>query len=212
MNVLKEEKNLWKKGFKNVAGLDEAGRGPLAGPVTACAVFVYNKFKISPELKKIKDSKKLNPKKREEFYKILKAHSQVEWGIGQVSEKVIDKINIFEATKLAMEKAIKDLERKLNKRKINFLILDGNFKINSKISQKSIIKADSKVFSVMAASIVAKVTRDRIMMRLDRKYPRYKFFIHKGYPTKLHQKLLKKYGPCRIHRKSFEPVRNLRNK
>jgi len=208
MDILREEKNLWKKGYKRVAGIDEAGRGPLAGPVTACAVFVSDKFKISPEFKKIKDSKKLTPKRRKEFCSILKKHPQIKWGIGNVSEKIIDKINILEATKLAMCKAIKNLEKK-SKRKIGFLILDGNFKINSKLPQKSIIKADNKVFSVMSASIIAKVTRDRLMVKLDKKYPKYKFAVHKGYPTKLHRKLLKKHGPCKIHRKTFGPVRNL---
>jgi len=208
MDTLREEKNLWKKRYKRVAGIDEAGRGPLAGPVTACAVFVSDKFKISPELKKIKDSKKLTPKRREEFCNILKKHPQIKWGVANVSERVIDKINIFEATKLAMIKAIKNLEKK-SKRKIDFLILDGNFKINSKIPQKPIIKADDKVFSVMAASIIAKVSRDRIMQKFHKKYPRYKFTLHKGYPTELHFKLLKKHGPCKIHRKTFSPVRNL---
>jgi len=208
MDILKEEKNLWKRKFKFVAGTDEVGRGPLAGPVTACAVFVSNKFKLSPELKKIRDSKKLTPQKREEFCMILKSNKQIKWGTANVSEKMIDKINIFEASKLAMLKAIDNLEKKI-KGKIDFLILDGNFKINSEIPQKSIIKGDSKVFSVMAASVIAKVTRDKLMAKLDRKYPKYKFAVHKGYPTELHQKLLKKYGPCKIHRKTFGPVKNL---
>ncbi len=111
----------------------------------------------------------------------------MEWGIGKVSEKIIDRINILEATKLAMKKAIQQL-----KRKPDFLILDGNFKINSSIPQRSIIKADEKVFSCAAASILAKVTRDRIMERFDKKYPQYGFGQHKGYPTKLHVKMLKK--------------------
>jgi ribonuclease HII len=207
MDILKEEKNLWKRKFKFVAGTDEAGRGPLAGPVTACAVFVSNKFRIPLGLKKIKDSKKLTPKKREEFCGILKKHPQIEWGIANVSEKIIDKINIFEASKLAMLNAIKSLEKKI-KNKVDFLILDGNFKINSKILQKPIIKGDSKVFSIMAASVIAKVTRDKLMAKLDRKYPKYKFAVHKGYPTKLHRKLLRKYGSCKIHRKTFGPVRD----
>ena len=208
MDILKEEKRLWKKEFKNIAGLDEAGRGPLAGPVTACAVFVSKRFKLPGNLRKIKDSKKLTPKRREEFCNILKKHPRIKWGIGNVSEKIIDKINILEATKLAMNKAIKNLEKK-SKRKINFLILDGNFKINSKLPQKSIIKADNKVFSVISASVIAKVTRDKLMRELDEKYPKYKFSVHKGYPTELHKKLLKKYGPCKIHRKTFGPVKDL---
>jgi len=196
---LKEERKLWKKGFKRVAGLDEAGRGPLSGPVVAGAVLIKTKrFSFFS----IKDSKKLSAKKREEFFKILTNHPDLEWGIGIVSEKVIDKINILEATKLAMKKAIKKL-----KKKPDFLILDGNFRINLPFPQKSIIKADEKVFSCAAASIIAKVTRDRIMDRYHKKYPLYKFNKHKGYPTKLHFKLLKKHGPCKIHRKSFKPVR-----
>jgi ribonuclease HII len=192
---LKEEKKLWKKGFKRVGGLDEAGRGPLSGPVVAGAVFIKTKrFSFFS----IKDSKKLSAKKREEFFKILTKHPDLEWGIGIVSEKVIDKINIFEATKLAMKKAVKGL-----KKKPDFLILDGNFRINLPFPQKSIIKADEKVFSCAAASIIAKVTRDRIMERYHKKYPRYKFNKHKGYPTKLHFKMIKKYGPCKIHRRSF---------
>ena len=211
---LKEEKKLWKKGCKRIAGLDEAGRGPLAGPVVACALLVNSRrlnllrrFSLGQprfSLGQIKDSKQLSAKKREELYKILTKHPNIRWGIGRISEKVIDRINILEATKLAMLKAV----QKLNK-KPDFLILDGNFKINSKIHQKSIIKADEKVFSVAAASIIAKVTRDRIMERYRKKYPQYGFDRHKGYPTKLHRRMLKKYGPCKIHRKSFTPVKGM---
>lgn len=203
----KEEKKLWKKGYKYVAGLDEAGRGPLAGPVVAAAVARLPMSGKSPDIgsrvnwtdfRGLRDSKKLSPKKREEFYKIITKHLALEWGIGIVSEKVIDKINILEATKLAMEKAIRKL-----KKKPDFLILDGNFKINSDIPQKSIIKADEKVFSCAAASIIAKVTRDRIMMRYHKKYPQYGFDKHKGYPTEYHYQMIRKHGPCQIHRKSY---------
>jgi len=215
---LREEKKLWKKGFKRVACLDEAGRGPLAGPVVAAAVTLNSKFKTQKSklqlkakdlLKEIRDSKKLSPKKREAFYRILTKLPFMKWGIGRVSEKVIDKINILEATKLAMIRAIKNLKVKSKKLKVNYLILDGNFKIDVKIPQKSIIKGDEKVFSCAAASILAKVYRDRIMQRYHKKYPRYGFSKHKGYPTKYHFKMLKKYGPCKIHRKSFSPVRKM---
>lgn len=233
----KEEKKLWKLGYKLVVGLDEAGRGPLAGPVTAAAVTVRPDKLKSPrrsrlvatlwgrqnskiKIGEIKDSKKLSPKKREKLYKILNKHPKIKWGIGMVSEKVIDKINILEATKLAMVKAVKNLEKKIKKwprqnshgrrnfGTIDFLILDGNFKIKTKIPQKSIIKADEKVFSCAAASILAKVTRDRIMLRYHKKHSNYGFNKHKGYPTKYHREALKKYGPCKIHRKSFKPVIN----
>ena len=200
---LREEKKLWRKGFKRVAGLDEAGRGPLAGPVVAAVVSLIPNSKFL--IPKLRDSKKLTAKKREEFYKLIVKSPFWEWGIGRVSEKVIDKINILEATKLAMKRAIKKL-----KRRPDFLILDGNFKINVDIPQKSIIKGDEKVFSCAAAGILAKVTRDRIMQRYHKKYPRYGFSKHKGYPTKFHLKMLKKYGPCKIHRKSFGPVKNLK--
>lgn len=213
MGVLREEKKLWRKGFRVVACLDESGRGPLAGPVVACAVVSLKKkkmdFQFRQILKDIKDSKKLSFKKREEFYKLLTGHSQIEWAISKTSEKIIDKINILEATKRAMEKAVRNLTRKLKRKKINFLIIDGNFGIDSGIPQKSVIKADEKVFSVMAASIIAKVTRDRMMLRYHKKYPCYGFASHKGYPTKLHRRLLRKHGPCKIHRKTFRPVRYL---
>ncbi len=198
-----EEKKLWRKGFKRVAGLDEAGRGPLAGPVTAAAVILKRLWKL--DFNNIKDSKKLSAKKREEFYKILTKHPAIKWGIGVVSERIIDRINILEATKLAMAKAVKKL-------KVDFLLLDGNFKINSKIPQKSIIKGDEKVFSIAAASILAKVARDRIMVRYHKKYPQYRFDIHKGYPTKYHCKMIRKYGPCKIHRKTFHPVSACKSK
>jgi ribonuclease HII len=191
-----EEKILWRQGFKYVVGLDEAGRGPLAGPVVAAAVLIKPGRKFL--LQGIHDSKMISEKKRDYFYKILTNHPQIEWGIGIVSEKVIDQINILEATKLAMLTAIEDL-----KCDVDHLILDGNFKISSEITQKSIIKADEKVFSCTAAGIIAKVTRDRIMQKYDKKYPEYGFKKHKGYPTLAHRKILHKIGPCLIHRKSF---------
>jgi len=207
---LKEEKKLWRKGIKRVVGLDEAGRGPLAGPVVAAAISIIANCKLEIlKFKDLKDSKKLAPKKREEFYKIITKNPQIEWGIGIVSEKIIDKINIKNAAELAMEKALKNLERKM-KKKADFLIIDGNH-ISSKNlksrSYKLIVKADEKVFSCALASILAKVTRDKIMERYSKKYPEYGFEIHKGYPTKFHLKMLKKYGPCKIHRKSFLPVK-----
>jgi len=191
---------LWRKGYKCVVGLDEAGRGPLAGPVVAAAVAVlgYKKIKI----KNINDSKKLSEKQRESVYKILTNHPQIQWGIGIVLEKMIDKINILQATKTAMKKAIKKMQP-------DFLLLDGNFKIKSEIPQKSVIKGDQKVMSIAMASIIAKVTRDRLMQKYHKKYPRYGFDKHKGYPTKAHFANLQKFGPCKIHRKTFYPVSTL---
>ncbi|MEK7562213.1 MAG: ribonuclease HII [Patescibacteria group bacterium] len=219
-----EEKKLWKKGYKFVAGLDEAGRGPLAGPVVAAAVSVrrdptsqklHASFKeVGSLLLKVKDSKKLNAKQREEIYEALIKHPQVSWGVGIVSEKVIDKINILGATKLAMRRAIISLVFSIGDRQYrclpDFLLIDGNFKINSAClptgRQKSVIKGDQKVFSIAAASIIAKVTRDKIMQKYHKKYPQYGFAKHKGYGTKAHFASLKKFGPCKIHRKTFYPV------
>ena len=200
--TLQEEKKLWKRGYKKVAGIDEAGRGPLCGPVVAGAVIIrrsdLRKLNIwRSDLRYIKDSKQLSAKKREEFYKILTNHPDIEWGIGLVSEKIIDKINILEATKLAMQKAVQKLTRP------NFLILDGNFSIKSNVPQKSIIKADEKVFSCSCASIIAKVTRDKLMQKYDQKYPYYGLASNKGYGTKFHREMLKKHGPSKIHRQTF---------
>ena len=169
---LAEEKKLWKKGYRNIACLDEAGRGPLAGPVVAGAVMINL---LKSDFNKLRDSK----------------------------QKIIEKINILEATKLAMIKAAKDLETKHGHPRIDFLILDGKMELDLPIPQKSIIKADEKVFSCAAASIIAKVTRDRMMMEYHKKYPKYRFNLHKGYGTKLHYRMLNRYGPCQIHRKSY---------
>ncbi len=204
--MIQEEKRLWKKGYKYIAGIDEAGRGPLAGPVVSGAVLIFEEnLKEVKKIKSVKDSKKLTEKKREEVYTNLINDSRLKWGIGIVSEKVIDKINILEATKLSMIKAVKNLERK-NKIKIDYIILDGKMKINLNIDQESIIKGDDKVFSVSAASIIAKVTRDRLMFKYDKLYPVYNFKKHKGYGTREHMKKIKKNGVCKIHRKSFAPI------
>jgi len=197
----KEEKKSQKKGYKRIVGLDEAGRGPLAGPVVAAAVVIRGKFL---KIYGVKDSKKLTPKKREEIFKTLIKHPAIEWGIGKVSEKVIDKINIKNAAELAMLKAVQKL-----KIPPDFLLIDGKYLKNSKLKDmdhKLIIKADEKVFSCAAASIIAKVKRDRIMVGYHRKYPQYGFNRHKGYPTKLHRKMLKEHGSCKIHRKTFRLV------
>jgi len=216
---LQEERRLKKEGYFPIC-LDEAGRGAIAGPVVAAAVGIKLKRQKAKGkmkkflLKEVRDSKKLSKKKREEFYKVLTKDPNIEWGIGRVSERVIDKINILEATKLAMKRAFKNLNHKTKRGKKlkNFLILDGNFKINLPVPQKTIIKADEKVLSCAIASILAKVTRDRMMERYHKKYPQYEFKKHKGYPTKLHLRLLKKYGPSHIHRKSFGPVKTLKRK
>jgi ribonuclease HII len=182
---------------KIVIGIDEAGRGPLAGPVVACAIMV-------PQLSGLRDSKQLTPNQREHLYTLLKKHPAVEWGIGKVSEKQIDKINIYQATRLAMKKAVLQLERKV---KIHSLIIDGNMLLDLPISQKAVVKADATIVQCMAASIIAKVTRDRLMLKLHKQYPQYGFDRHKGYGTPLHMEMLRRHGPCKIHRMSFAPCK-----
>lgn len=201
---LKEEKKLWKKGYAIVAGIDEAGRGPLAGPVVACAVCLCGRINLSHI--KLKDSKQYNAKQREELYAFLTSRSDMRRGIGIVSEKVIDQINILQATKLAMKKAIKSLQQKTA---IDFLIIDGNIILRGLAPCKAVVKGDEKVFSCAAASIIAKVTRDRIMQKYHTQYPEYGFDKHKGYGTKHHMEMIKKYGPCPIHRKTFAPVQTM---
>ncbi len=234
-----EERKLWGCSYRLVVGLDEAGRGPLAGPVCAAAVCFFAKKqtaaaklkiknvptssrildKIGKKLKNfenIKDSKKLSPKQREKWYEILTEHPDIKWSIGLVSEKIIDEINILQATKLAMKRALENLEIEPE-----YLLLDGNFSIRiararplasrnanapmRMIPCKSIIKGDEKIISCAAASIIAKVTRDRIMVKYHKKYPQYGFDRHKGYGTKRHFAAIKKHGPCQIHRLSFAP-------
>ncbi len=208
-----KEIKLRKNGYKFIAGIDEVGRGPLAGPVVACAAII--KLKVESEKLKvfdgIRDSKQLSKRQREKFYEILTHHNQVYYGIGIVSEKIIDKINILQATFLAMKKAVENLPVCRTGRKIkpDFLLIDGKWTLEDyPISQTAVIQGDKKIFSIAAASIIAKVTRDRMLVKLRRKYPQYGFEKHKGYGTKLHLEMLKKYGPCEIHRKSFKPVKN----
>ena len=202
------EENLFRRGYKNVAGIDEAGRGPLAGPVVAAAI-IFSKNKLLNKLLEIgiRDSKLLSPKKREYLCELIleKCHA---CSTGIVSEEVIDKINILEATRLAMRKAVEKLEIKPD-----FLLIDGNHTIeNYPVSQIAIPRADQYVFSVSAASIIAKVTRDRILVDFDKEYPGYGFAQHKGYGTKFHMEALKRIGPCKIHRRSFNPIEKLLSK
>lgn len=205
---LREETKLWKQGYKLVAGIDEAGRGPLAGPVVAAAVVVLSPKINQPLLQLVNDSKKLSAKQREIIFQIFLKENRLIFGIGKVSEKIIDKINIFEATKLAMQKAVNALTKKTGKSP-DFLILDGLHKIKAPFPQKPVIKADAKIFSCAAASIIAKVTRDQLMDKMHTKYPAYNFKKHKGYGTKEHLKAIKKHGPCAIHRKTFAPIKNM---
>lgn len=207
-----------KSGREIVVGVDEAGRGPLAGPVVAGAVAIVDfdaaDAKFEYLLEHVADSKKLNTLAREEIYRLLVSHKGLVWGIGRIGPKMIDKINILEATKRAMEAAVSNLLAKipLLRSSKTFCLIDGNFKININCGQEPIIKGDQKVFSISAASIIAKVARDRLMVDLGRKHPEYGFCRHKGYPTGDHLRALGKFGLLPEHRKSFGPCASLSKK
>ena len=189
-----EYEKLYKaKGYKFICGIDEAGRGPLSGPVVAAACILPEDL-IIPELN---DSKKITEKKREKLFDVIK-ESAISYGIGMASPAEIDELNILNATMLAMHRALDALDVKAD-----FALIDGNIARGFSIPTKTIIKGDSISASISAASILAKVTRDRICLEDAEKYPEYNFAKHKGYSTKEHMDAVRKYGPCEIHRKSF---------
>lgn len=188
------ENELYENGIKYIAGIDEVGRGPLVGPVVTAAVILPREFYDE----RINDSKKLTEKKRELLYDVIMENA-VSVGIGISSEDVIDEINILEATKKAMIEAVNNLSVKPE-----HLLIDA-VKLNIDIPQTSIIKGDAKSESIAAASIVAKVTRDRMMVELDKKHPEYDFKHNKGYGTKKHIEAIEKYGILKEHRKTFAP-------
>lgn len=199
-----------------IVGIDEAGRGPLAGPVVASAVCYKDaSFQIPPELEKqfssIRDSKKLSEKKREEMFDFIHEHFYV--GVGIINAETIDRVNILQATFLAMKAAVADLQRIMNhesritKEETMILLVDGNQEIpNCSYAQEVVVGGDGIVKSIAAASIIAKVTRDRMILEYDKIYPGYGFAQHKGYGTKVHMDALRHLGPCLIHRMSFKPV------
>ena len=180
-----------------VAGVDEAGRGPLAGPVVSAAVILDPNYKLVG----LNDSKKLSVIKRKALSDEIKTHSKA-WSIGIATVEEIDDLNILGATLLSMKRAIKDLSGVPEK-----VIVDGQFTPEIDVPCEAIIQGDATEESIMAASIIAKVERDMIMVELDKKYPHYGFSKHKGYPTKLHLQKLKKFGPCNDHRQTFKPVK-----
>ncbi len=186
-----------------VVGVDEVGVGPLAGPVTACAVTGPAKFLISHfKFLNLRDSKMLTPKQRGEFFEIFVRDPNIHWAVSRVSPRVIDCINIYEARRRAAKNAVIKLERAMGGA-ADLLLLDGKSVLEMQREQRAIIKGDEKVALIAIASIIAKVTRDRTMLRYHKKYPQYRFDLHKGYGTRLHYALLAKYGPCAIHRRSF---------
>ena len=189
------EKELIDKGIKLIGGIDEVGRGPLVGPVVAACVILP----INYQLDGLTDSKKLSEKKREKFYDIL-IHDAISYGIGIIDEKKIDEVNIYEATKLAMYEAIKKCHIKPE-----HVLIDA-MKLDLDIPSTSIIKGDAKSLTIAAASVIAKVTRDRMLIELDKKYPMYDFKHNKGYPTKKHLEAINIYGIIDEHRRSYAPV------
>ncbi|MCX4286976.1 MAG: ribonuclease HII [Clostridia bacterium] len=185
------ERELTGKGYKFIAGVDEAGRGPLAGPVVVAAVIMP----LNDVIDGVNDSKKLTAKKRDDLYEKILTKA-VEYKVAVISHKTIDEINILNATKQGMLQCINGLSKK------DYVLIDA-VKTDCDVPSLSIIHGDALSYNIAAASIIAKVTRDRLMCELDKQYPQYNFSKHKGYGTAEHIRLLKQYGPCEIHRRSF---------
>jgi ribonuclease HII len=216
-STFKLEKEFLDDGYELVIGIDEVGRGPLAGPVVAgaCALKNFETLDLTIEDKDslsilIRDSKMLSEKQRESLFDFI--HENFYVGIGICDHRTIDRVNILEASFLAMKGAVSQLKSNMGSKKFESLksviLLDGNKKIpNFSFEQQAIVSGDKLIKSISAASIVAKVTRDRMMNEMHKIYPEYNFSQHKGYGTAFHMDALKKHGPCEIHRKSFRPVR-----
>ena len=187
------ERTYREQGYQAICGADEAGAGPLAGAVYAGAVILP----FGLELEGLNDSKKVSPKKRDVLFEAIKEQA-VAWAVAWVDEKEIDEINIFNARMKAMDRAIQDL-----KPPADFALIDGNKSKGISLTNITVVKGDGKSANIAAASILAKVSRDRYMEEMAKRYPEYQFERHKGYPTKLHYELLRKYGPCPIHRRTF---------
>ena len=198
MNNYEYERKYYNLNKKLIAGVDEVGRGPLAGPFVSAAVIMPKDFYIEG----VTDSKKLSEKKRDLLEKEI-LENAIAVGISFIDEKIIDEVNIYEASKLAMLEAINKLDPKPD------IILIDAMKLEHEIETESIIKGDEKSFMIACASIVAKQARDRFMVELSKKYPEYHFDKHKGYPTKLHIEVLEKYGVLDIHRKTYKPVQKV---
>ncbi len=194
------EESAYQKGRRLIAGVDEAGRGPLAGPVVAAACILPRGLLIAG----VDDSKKLTPEERKTLYHTLTTHPDILFGIAIVECDAIDKMNILRASLHAMALAVKELPEEPD-----YLLIDGNHLPPTHIASKAVIKGDSRSQSIGAASIIAKHYRDLLMIEYHKEFPEYGFDQHKGYGTKKHVEALKNYGPCRIHRTSFEPVKSL---
>jgi ribonuclease HII len=199
------ERELWARGLRLVAGVDEAGRGPLAGPVVAAAVILpahWAQSGCEKTLRKLNDSKLLTAAQREEFFAILTAHPEIKFGIAIVDAETIDRINILQATHRAMNDALMQLSPAPE-----HALVDGLAVKSLRFPQTALVKGDSRSYSISAASVLAKVTRDRLMREFDRQFPAYGFAGHKGYGTAAHLAAIAAHGPCPIHRKSFAPMK-----
>ncbi len=199
------ERVLWNRGATRVAGVDEAGRGPLAGPVVAAAAILPVKWAdagLPHELEGLNDSKQLTRTQREQFFTFLTSCGQVEFAVAQIDAAQIDAVNILQATHHAMNEAL----AKLNPAPQHALV-DGRPVRTMRVPQTAIVKGDARSYSIAAASVLAKVTRDRLMLEFDRQWPVYGFAGHKGYGTIQHLAALAAHGPCPIHRKSFAPLK-----
>jgi ribonuclease HII len=196
----KHEKTLRARGFSSIAGIDEAGRGPLAGPVVAAAAVLPEKFRH----KVLRDSKQLSVKQRDRIYEELSAHAEIRWAVAVIAVEEIDRINILRATHAAMRAAVAQLPAPPD-----HVLIDGLPVRPFPIEQTALVDGDALSFSIAAASVFAKVTRDRLMLDYDREYPAYGFAQHKGYGTELHLARLRQHGPCPIHRRTFLPVQQL---
>ena len=193
VNMWEIENGLIEKGYKIICGVDEAGRGPLAGPVCAAAVILPEGLEIPG----LTDSKKLTDKKRRELFPVIKEQA-VAYGIGLASHEEIDEINILQATYLAMERALAQLSVKPD-----IALIDGNRAKDFGLPVQTVVKGDSLSANIAAASVLAKVTRDNLMLELAEEYPEYSFDVHKGYGTKAHYEALRQHGASAIHRKTF---------
>lgn len=193
MNWLEYEQNAYNNGFSAVCGVDEAGRGPLAGPVCAAAVILPKDTIIEG----VNDSKKLSEKKREALFEVIKREA-VSYSIAYASVEEIEELNILNATMLAMKRAVEGLNIKAD-----YAMIDGNRQPDLNIKSEAVVKGDAKSMSIACASILAKVSRDRLLYEYAKEYPQYSFEKHKGYGTKVHVEALKEYGPCPYHRMSF---------
>ena len=200
IDLYQYEHELEKEGIRYIGGVDEVGRGPLIGPVVAACCVLPTDF----HLEGLTDSKKLSEKKREKFYDYIKEHA-LAYGIGKVSPERIDKINIYQATKEAMYMAIKQVQEQVP---LEHVLIDA-MPLELDIPSTSIIKGDAKSISIAAASVLAKVTRDRMMIELDQKYPMYGFASHKGYPTKKHIEAIHQYGLIDGYRKTYGPIKEM---